>query len=59
MLVKKAMSLRGATWAKALGVTRQSRNYTGRACIGYEIAALRNDIFFYFKIEIISSSEHL
>jgi len=42
MLVKKVMSLRGAAWAKALGATRQSRSYTGRTCIGYEIAALRS-----------------
>jgi hypothetical protein len=42
MLIKKAMSLRGAAWAKALGATRQSLSHTGRTCIGYEIAALRS-----------------
>lgn len=31
------MSLRG-------GTTKQSRSYTGRICIDYEIATLRNDI---------------
>jgi hypothetical protein len=29
-----------------LDATWQSRIYTGRSCIGYEIATLRNDIFF-------------
>jgi len=38
------MSLRGAAQAKAFGATWQSRSYAHRTSIGYEIAALRNDI---------------
>jgi hypothetical protein len=41
MQVKKAMSLRSGM-GKALAAMRQSRSYTGRTCIGYEIAALRS-----------------
>jgi hypothetical protein len=57
MLVKKAMSLRGAAWAKALGATRQSRSYTGRHALATRLPRYaRNDMLFYAVVSVVTNN---